>query len=625
MTDRAQVADALEEVGLLLELLGENPFKSRAYDNAARLLRNLDRDLDELVRTGQLSKIKGIGEGLAEKIATLVKTGRLPYLEALRAQVPPGLRQWLRIPGLGPKKARAIHITLGISNLDELEAACRAGKVRELPGFGETTEQKILEGIARLKEHAGRFLQPAVRREAARLIERIRRVPGLARAEVAGSVRRCLETSKDIDIVAVARDSEAVMDAFAHAPGVAEVTGRGPTKCSVRLDTGPSADLRVVPEVSFPFAWMYFTGSKAHNIALRSRAQRLGFKLNEYALTREADERTLPCASEEEVYETLDLAWIPPELREDQGEIEAAERRALPELIRIEDLKGILHVHSAWSDGTATIAEMAEAARAMGMTYLGLCDHSPTAAYAGGLTVEKLREQHAEVDALNRRYEGAFRVLKGAEVDILPDGSLDYPDEVLASLDLVVASVHSRFNLSAEEQTARILKALENPHVDVLGHVTGRLLLTRDPYPLDLHCVLDAAARRGVAVEINAHPQRLDLDWRELRYGLARGMKTSINPDAHDTAGLRDVEYGIGIARKGWCTPDDVINAWPLGRFLRHIAERRRDAGAIQASAAVRAAPPTGPGPEPRESRSGSRPRAPRARARKGGRGGRPA
>jgi DNA polymerase (family X) len=585
---RQQAAEALEEIGLLLELLGENPFKTRAYANGARILRSLDRDLAELVRTGELLRIKGIGAALAEKITTLATTGRLPYLEKLRAGVPAGLLDWLRIPGLGPKKARAIHVTLGISTLDELEAAASAGRLRELEGFGETSERKILDGIARLRTSAGRYLMPAVQSEAARLLGLVRSVPGVTRAEVGGSVRRFGETSKDIDLVVSAVDPERAMEAFATAEEVAEVIGRGPTKCSVRLTSGPNADLRVVPEASFPFALAYFTGSKAHNVALRGRAQRMGLKLNEYALVREEDGREIRCRDEPAIYAALGLPWVPPELREDAGEIEAAERGELPDLVELTDLKGILHVHTSFSDGTNSIVEIAEAARGLGMTYLGICDHSRSAAYAGGLSAERVHEQHAEIDRLNAEYAGEFRVLKGIESDILADGALDYDDELLASFDFLVASVHSRFNLSADEQTRRILKAMESPYCDIVGHVTGRLLLSREAYPLHLERILDAAAERSVSVEVNAHPERLDLDWRGLRYALARGMRTAVNPDAHEIAGLEDVKYGIAVARKGWCTAEDVLNAWPLDRLLDHFRERRARGGLPPAGSRAR-------------------------------------
>jgi len=580
MTDRAAVADSLEEIGLLLELLGENPFKTRAYANAARVLRGLDTDLGELVRTRRLGDLKGFGPALVEIFSTLVRTGELSYLTGLRKQVPPGLLEWLAIPGLGPKKARMLHLTLGIATLDELEAAAKAGKLRTIDGFGPASEKKILDGIARVRAHSGRYLRNVVLAEAERLLTRVAAVRGVGQAAIAGSVRRGAETSKDIDLVVTAKDGEAVMDAFTSDPGVAEVTGRGPTKSSVRLAGGPGADLRVVPPESYPFALLYFTGSKAHNIAIRGRAQKMGLRLNEYALVRESDLKPVPCRDEAAIYKTLGLAWVPPELREDRGEIEAAETGTLPDLIEASDLEGILHCHSTWSDGSASIAEMAEAARALGMSYLGLCDHSRSAAYANGLSIERVREQHAEIDALNATLGGSFRVLKGIEVDILADGALDYPDAVLESFDLVVASVHSRFNLTSGEQTARMIRAIRSGHVDIVGHPTGRLLLTRDPYPLDLFAVLDAAAEAGVAVEINAHPQRLDLDPAALRHGLARGMKTAIDPDAHAPSELSYVSFGIDTARRGWARADDVLNARPLATLLDWLAYRRKHARA---------------------------------------------
>jgi DNA polymerase (family 10) len=380
--------------------------------------------------------------------------------------------------------------------------------------------------------------------------------------------------------VTTATDAQAVMDAFVSDPGVVEVVGRGPTKCSVRLASGPNADLRVVPRESFPFALNYFTGSKAHNVALRQRAQSMGLKLNEYALLRESDGSSMACEDETALYRALGLPYIPPELREDNGEIEAALRHDLPRLIERNDLQGILHCHSNWSDGVSSIEEMAEGARALGMSYLGLCDHSRSAAYAGGMSIERAAEQHAEIDAVNARLGGSMRVLKGIEVDILADGSLDYPDEVLATFELVIASVHSRFNLDRAEQTERMIRAVSNPYVDILGHPTGRLLLTRDPYPVDIFAVIDAAAARGVAVEVNAHPNRLDLDPAGLRHGLASGMMTSINPDAHEISGLNDVAYGIDTARRGWCTAGDVLNAKPLAELLTWLRERRERAGA---------------------------------------------
>jgi len=573
--NRREVGDALDEIGLLLELLGENPFKTRAYRNAARIVRGLDRDLAELVRRNELIRIKGIGAALAEKIGLLTERGELPYLDELRGKVPPGLLEWLEIPGLGANKARAIHVALGISSLGELEYACRENRLRDLPGFGEASQKKILAGIELLRRNAGRFRQDLVQREARGLLEAVLRAPGVLRAELAGSARRRAETSSGIVIVAAAGAAGPALDRFAATAGIRQVDRRGPDSCRVHLVSGPVADLHVVPDASFACAWVHLSGSADHVAALGARAARLGLQLRRDGLFDQRTGRAIECADEAALYRALGLSLIPPELRENQGEIEAAEAGRLPRLVERTDLQGVLHCHSTWSDGTATIEELAAGARSMGLGYLGLCDHSQAAAYAGGLDAERVRQQHDEIDAINRRSTGAFRVLKGIEVDILADGALDFSDEVLATFDLVVASVHSRFRLDEEQQTRRILRALDNRHVDVLGHVTGRLLLARDGYALDLDRVLRVAAERGVAVEVNAHPHRLDLDWRNLRKGLEYGLKTCINPDAHSVEGLGDIEYGVGVARKGWCTAEDALNAWPLQRLLDHLRHRR--------------------------------------------------
>lgn len=577
--NRRQVAEALEEIGLLLELLGENPFKTRAYHNGARIIRGLDEDLATLVREKRLIDLKGIGKALVEKISTLVQDDALPYLDDLRQQVPGGLLEWLKIPGLGSKKARAIHVALDISTLGELEYACKENRLRDLPGFGATSQTKILRGIEFVRRHAGRFHQSLVQAEARRLLQLVRSIDGVQRAQVGGSVRRRVETSKDIDIVVAAEDSEPIMERFATDEAVEELLNRGTTKCSVRLKSGPSADLRVVKQAEFPCTLAYFTGSKAHNIALRARAQERGLKLNEYALTREADGVVLDTADEAELYRRLDLEYIEPELREDLGEISAAERNELPDLVTLEDLQGVLHVHSNWSDGSASIEEMARAAQTRGLHYLGLCDHSQAAAYAGGLNADRVRAQHEEIDRLNETMTDGFRILKGIESDILEDGTLDFPDELLSRFDVVVASVHSHFNLDEEAQTRRVLRAVESPFVDILGHPTGRLLLARDGYALQLERVIDRAAELGVAIEVNAHPHRLDLDWQHLRYGLQRGLTTAINPDAHSPEGLDDMHYGVGIARKAWCRATDVLNALPLEQLLARLGTRRRRAG----------------------------------------------
>ncbi|MDH3592962.1 MAG: DNA polymerase/3'-5' exonuclease PolX [Planctomycetota bacterium] len=578
--DRERLASALEECGLLLELKGENPFKTRAYANAGRIVRALEVEPAEWIESGDMPKTKGIGKALAEKIETLVGTGELPYLEDLRLEVPEGLREWLKIPGLGPKKARAIHLALEISTLGELEYACKENRLRDLEGFGKTSQAKILRGIERVRSHAGRFLQSVALEEAERLRTLLAAIEGVRRVEIAGSVRRRMETSKDIDLVVVAESPEAAMDAFAGDESVHEVTGRGDTKCSVVLKSGPSADLRVVSEAAFPFTLMYFTGSKDHNVAIRARAQSMRLKLNEYALEPVDGGDPPVCGDEAAIYAALGLAWIPPELREDRGEIELAEANTLPALLEIGDLRGVLHCHSSWSDGSATIEEMAEAARERGWSYLGLCDHSQAAAYAGGLDPARVIEQHVAIDELNARFAGEFTVLKGIEVDVLADGALDFDDETMARFDLVVASIHSRFGLPRDEQTKRLRRAVASPWVDVVGHPTGRLLLARDGYAIDLRAVLSAAVEHGVAVEVNAHPRRLDLDWRELAWGLPRGLVTSINPDAHRPEGLDDVRYGVGTARKAGVTPDRVLNAWPLARLQEWLGERKARAAA---------------------------------------------
>jgi DNA polymerase (family 10) len=580
---REELASALDEIGLLLELQGANPFKTRAYQSAARTVRALEVEPAIWIESGEMPRTRGIGKALSEKITTLVETGSLPYLEDLRTEVPKGLLEWLQVPGLGPRKARSIYQALEISTLGELEYACKENRLRDLEGFGEASQKKILLGIDRLRSHQGRFLQSVMQTEAEYLRKRLESLPAVLRLEVAGSVRRRKETSKDIDIVVVASDPAVVMDAFAGDESVAEIVARGETKCSVVLHAGPAVDLRVVPEEAFPFTLLYFTGSKEHNVTLRKRAQGMGYKLNEYSLQPTDGAVPPACADEAEIYRVLDLPWIEPELREDRGEFEAAENKTLPELIVRDDLVGVLHCHSRWSDGTATIREMAEATRERGLTYLGLCDHSQSAAYAGGLDPLRVIEQHREIDEINAEYAGEFTVLKGIEVDILAEGQLDFDVETLARFELIVASVHSRFTLSREDQTERIRRAVQSPWVDILGHPTGRLLLARGGYELDLRAVLETAIEHDVAVELNAHPRRLDLDWRELQWGIPRGLVTSINPDAHAPEGIDDMTYGIGIARKGWVTRKNVLNALSLESLRERLNERKARA-AVESS-----------------------------------------
>jgi len=559
--DKKEVARVLAEIATLLELKGENPFKSRAYLNAARTIEALDADLDELLREGRLLEVENIGQGIAERINELVTSGRLGYYEDLKTAIPSGMVEMLRIPGLGPKRAKAVCDALGIGTLGELEYACHENRLAELKGFGTKSQENILKNIAFLKQFRERHLLSEGQVQAETVVAAIRRAPGIVRWSVAGSLRRRRETIKDIDIVVSSPDPEPVMFVFCEHVGVETVIARGPTKSSVRLRGGIQVDLRVVDDSQFPFALLYFTGSKEHNIALRGRALKMGLKLNEYGLFE--GDTLLPCPTEEAIYERLGLALIPPELREDTGEIEASERGELPHLVEEGDLQGIFHNHSNWSDGKNSIEQMAHAAQAAGYAYMGLSDHSQTAAYAGGLTIEEVRQQQEEIDGLNARRLG-IHILRGIESDILPDGSLDYPDDVLAAFDFVIASVHSGFLISEAEMTRRIVKAVENPYTTILGHPTGRLLLARDGYAVDIDQVLEACIQHEVAIEVNANPHRLDINWHQCRRAHEAGCRVSINPDAHAVQGIADVVFGIGTARRGWIEPREVLNALSL-------------------------------------------------------------
>lgn len=562
----------LEEIGVLLELKGESPFKSIAYANAARRLESLDEDLDALVSRGGLTSIKGIGEALSRKITELVTTGRLEYYEKLKASVPPGHLEMLRIPGLGPKKIRALHEKLSIETLGELEYACMENRLVELPGFGARTQEKILAGIEHLKRYRERRLCSEALAAAEPLLAKLQGHPGVVEASMAGSLRRGNETVKDIDLVAAANDSDALSSWFASQLDVESVIARGGTKVSVFLKAGINADLRIVSPREYPFALHHFTGSKEHNVAMRGRAKQLGIKMNEYGLFR--DDALLTCRSEQEVFAALGLAWVPPELRENTGELEAAETGVMPSLVEMKDIRGIFHIHTTASDGASTLEALVAAAKRMGLEYIGITDHSESAFYAGGLTPEDVRKQHRAIDALNRR-DPAFRIFKGIEADILPDGRLDYDEATLGSFDFVIAAVHSHFGMSGEEMTRRILRALENRRTTILAHPTGRLLLAREPYALDLERVIDAAAALGKVIELNANPHRLDLDWRYCKYAKRQGARIAVNPDAHHVEGLADMRYGLSIARKGWLEAPDIINSMGLEEMTAFLEKNR--------------------------------------------------
>jgi DNA polymerase (family 10) len=577
--DKSEVAAILDEIGTLLELQGENAFRCNAYHNAARAIQQLETNLAEIVAQGKLTEIAGIGETLRDKITTLVSTGHLPFHEDLRKKTPPGLLPMLRLPGIGPKKVKALYDQLGLDTLDKLKAACEVGEVAALKGFGAKTQQKILEGLDFLDQMGQRVRIDQALPVARSILDALRALPGVIRLELCGSLRRRRETIKDIDILISADNAGPIMDAFVHLPQVVQVTGHGDTKSSIVIVTHDAhaqrvvmnADLRVVRDEQFPFALNYFTGSKEHNVGMRQRAQQRGLKLNEYELAGSSLQSTFK--EEADIYRALDLDYVEPELREQTGELEAAAAHQLPALIEASDLKGTFHCHTTWSDGANSLQEMAEAAQRLGLHYLGIGDHSQSLTVANGLNAERVRQQHAEIDALNSNSTG-IKIFKGTECDILSDGRLDYDDEVLATFDYVVASVHTHFNQTAEEMTARIVRALGNPYVTMLGHATGRLLLRRDGYKVDLEAVLQAAAKHGKMIEINAHPMRLDIDWIHCKRARALGVKLVINPDAHSTGELACLEYGVNVARRGWLTRDDVFNTQALAEVTKQLQPR---------------------------------------------------
>jgi DNA polymerase (family 10) len=571
--ETARIAQIIDEMGTLLEIKGENPFRCRAYHTAAQSLGNLPADLRDMIGDGSLKAVPGIGETMYTKIVQLATTGQLASYDELKREMPQGLVALLRIPGLGPKKIKVLHDELKIETLADLRAAGESGKIAVMKGFGKKTEENILAGINFVEKSSERILQSTARRLVAPVVEQLKGHRDVIRIEVCGSLRRRAETIGDLDVLISSTNVAAVLDAFVKLPQVATVLAHGPTKASVRLAEGVQCDLRGVDDSQFPFALHYFTGSKAHNIAMRKRALARGLSLNEYALAGEKS--SFPCKTEADVFKALGLAMIPPELREDSGEIEAAEAGKLPKLIEVGDLTGTFHCHTDWSDGSESLAEMAQAARDRGMAYLGIADHSRSAAYARGLSIERVREQWAAIDQLNQSFGGKFHVFKGTECDILPDGSLDYPDELLEGFDYVVASIHSNFGLSREIMTKRLVRAASNPRVTMLGHPTGRLLLARDGYDVDLDAVIDAAAAAGTLIEINANPHRLDLDAAHCRRARQKGVTIVINPDAHSTVGLDDLEYGITVARRGWLTKSDVWNTAPLQTMLKSVAKSR--------------------------------------------------
>ncbi len=561
----------------MLELKGENVFKVRAYDAGARALRGFSGDLAEAVRTRELLKVPGIGRGLFSNIETLVTTGSLPYYDELRASFPPGLRECLRVPGFGARKAKLLHEELGIDSLAALESACREGRVAQVKGFGPKTEERILRGIEMVRSTSGLHRYSAVRWRADELAAALRATGLVRRAAVAGGVRRRREVVNGIDLVAATGRPAELARAFPELAGIAETVSASDRAVTVRLAEGLTAELRIAAEDDFAAVLLEATGSDEHVAALRARAARKGLVLDGRGLFSSASRRKrIACGTEEEIYQRLGLPFIEPELREGLGEIEAAEQGTLPRLLEDADVRGLIHLHTTESDGRASLEEMLGAAQEAGYRYAAVTDHSQGAAYAGGLTPDRVLRQKEAIRAARSTLPG-FRIFHGTEADILPDGAIDYGDEFLGVFDVVVASVHSRFGLPREEQTRRLVRAVENPRVSVLGHPTGRLLLTRKGIDVDVEAVLAAATRSGCAVEINGSPHRLDLDWRFCRAAAEKGLLFSIGPDAHSVQEIANAGYAVGIARKGWVTRESTLNAKSADELAAWL-ERRRGA-----------------------------------------------
>jgi DNA polymerase (family 10) len=570
----AQIASIFGEIADLLELKGENPFRVRAYRRAAMNVEGTPKDLSSLGED-ELTAIPGIGKDLAGKIRQFSETGRIDLHEELKKEIPAGLLAILRVPGVGPKTAKVLYDKRNVKSLEELEALARGKKLAGIPGIQQKTEENILKGIELLKKGRERFSLGKVLPLARNIVELLRESVPRGRFEVAGSIRRWKETVKDIDVLGAGKNPEEIASAFVRLPAVKEVLERGTTKCTILTQEGIQVDLRVVDEGSFGAALQYFTGSKAHNIKLREMASRRGWKINEYGLFRESDEKRIAGRDEEGIYSALGLPWIAPELREDTGEIEAAMEGKLPELLALADIRGDLHAHTKWSDGSHDLDGLVAAARERGYRYIAVTDHSKGLGVAHGLDGKRVAEQMAQIDAANRKLPD-FRILKGIEVDIRGDGSLDLPDEVLAGLDIVVASIHSGFKQGREQITSRLLSAVRNPFVSVIAHPTGRLIGEREPYDADMEAIFREAARRGVAMEINAYPLRLDLSDQHARMAKRYGIPLVVSTDTHIAANLDFMEYGVGIARRGWIEKGDVLNTLGAAALLKRLAAMRK-------------------------------------------------
>lgn len=574
MADKEKLAELFLEIGEWLELKGDNPFKIRAYEAAARVFEQLEEDPAVLAHSGKLEDLPGVGKAIAAKAQEFFETGRIAYHDELRSSIPAVLFELVKIPGLGAKKARLIYEKLGVQSVGELEYACKENRLLELPGFGAKTQAKILAGIESLRRFQGRTLISEALPAAEEIAAYLAKVPGVTAVAVAGSIRRRRETVGDVDIVAGGDEHAPVMQAVTDMPSVLSVIAQGPTKTSVTLRNGLNVDVRLVTPAQYPSALHHFTGSKEHNVALRGLARELGLKISEYGVER-PDGSVVLVEDEAALYRLLGLDYIEPELREGGDEIAAAREHRLPRLVREDEIRGAFHLHTTRSDGRATVEQLVAAAKKRGWSYLGISDHSRTAFYAGGLKPEAVREQLREIAEYNAAHP-EFRIFTGIESDILPDGSLDYDEELLAEFDFVIGSVHSSFNMAEAAMTERITNAMRNPFLTMLGHPTGRLLLARDAYAVDLNEIIRVAAATGTILEINASPYRLDLDWRWCRQAQTAGVMLAINPDAHSTEELAVVSYGVGIARKGWLEAEDILNTRPAAEVTALLSRKRK-------------------------------------------------
>lgn len=565
-----EVAEFLENIADMLEVKGESVFKVRAYRDASRSIASLREPVEEIWQRGELREIPGIGESICAKITEFLETGQTQYYEDLRKQINPGLADLLEIPGIGPKKARLFFDALGIDSVDALEGAAREHRLAGIPGIGPKTEENVLHSIERMRGRSERTPLGIALPAALPVLEMVRGFRETVRADLAGSLRRMVETIGDLDLLAASDDPKAVVECFVSLPIAREVLGSGPTKGTIVTPDHLQIDLRVVKPEEYGAALQYFTGSKAHNIRLRTVAEDMGLKVNEYGVFRVSDDVRIAGETEQDVYAALGLDWMPPEMREDQGEIQAAMEHRLPKLVEVGDIRGDMHAHTDWSDGSSTPEEMVQAAVARGYEYLVISDHSISMGFVHGLSLERIREQRGVIDDLNHRYPD-IRVLQGIEVNIRADGTLDYDDGVLARFDVVTASVHSGMGMSRERMTERVIRAVENPNVDIIGHPTGRIIGRRDPFEIDMGQIIRAAGRTGTALEINSQPDRLDLKDTDARLAREHGVMLAIDSDAHNTEQLDLVFYGVATARRGWVEPGDVLNALPLREFLRRV------------------------------------------------------